>query len=115
MIKYIALILVLISFNNTSYARQVIDATVVSVYTHDCCGRGPYTAVKVKLGTYSGASCGAAYDNYFAIETSHPNHDTFVSIALTAMSTGKKVNVYGNRAGCIGPFNRADGIAINNE
>lgn len=35
MIKYIAFILVLMSFNNTCYARQVIDATVVSVYTHD--------------------------------------------------------------------------------
>ncbi|KJZ09602.1 hypothetical protein TW85_21935 [Marinomonas sp. S3726] len=114
--KYIFLILILFGFSNLSFAKQVIDATVISVYTHDCCGRGPYTAVRLKGGTYSGGGvCDSRYNDYFAIETTHPNHDAFISIALSANATGKKVYVYGNRGGCIGPFNRADGIAINNE
>ena len=115
MSKIFILIIILVGFNNTAFAREVIDARVEMVYTHDCCSRGPYTAVHLKEGTYSGsAACNASYDNVFAIEVSHPNHDAFLSIALSANATGKKVNVYGNRGGCIGPFNRADGILIKN-
>jgi len=110
--KYFLLSLFLADF---TFAREVNGATVESVYTHDCCGRGPYTAVVLNAGKYSGSgACHGSYDNVFAIEVSHPNHDAFVSIALSANASGKKVNVYGNRAGCIGPFNRADGISITN-
>lgn len=112
--KYIALIVTLVSFSGLVSAKQVLNAKVISVYTHDCCGRGSYTSVRVEGGTYSGGgSCGM--NDYFAIATNHPNHDAFVSIALSAVGMGKKVSVYGNVGGCIGPFNRADGIALVNE
>ena len=94
-------------------AKKAHDASVVRVYTHDCCGRGSYTTVQVEGGSMAGADeCDANYKTWFAIETTHPNHDAFLSIALSALMSGKKVDVYGNRGGCIGPFNRADGIAI---
>ncbi|KJZ15250.1 hypothetical protein TW85_06625 [Marinomonas sp. S3726] len=113
-ILFIALMLALPT--TSTFAKQVNDAKVKSVYTHNCCNRGPYTAVVLEGGTYHGGGvCDARYNDHFAIETSHPNHDAFVSIALSANASGKKVFVYGNRGGCIGPFNRADGIAINND
>lgn len=96
------------------YSRQVNDATVDKVYTHDCCGRGSISVVIVSGGTYSGAQ-ECVNDMAFAIETSSPNHDAFLSIALAAQTTGKKVNVYGNAGGCVQPgnvFNKADGIMI---
>lgn len=110
-------VLVCLAFSLSVDAKQIDGGKVFRVYTHDCCGRGSYTVVIVEGGaSYGSEVCDSniqsGFQSAFAMETSHPNHDAFLSIGMAAMMSGITVDVYGNRSGCIGPFHRADGIAI---
>jgi hypothetical protein len=64
-------------------------------------GPGDYNRVEVVENVASLVGGGCTKETWFAIKTSDPNYNALSSLVLTALTTGKKINVYGPGTECI--------------
>ena len=108
----IMLLVILGASSSNAFAQQSVDGPKQVNHIYQNTIFPSYTFIKVEGTMINPAGC---LDNYwYGIEVSNPFHDNYVSMAMTAMASGKTLTFYISGTACLGgSYPTITGMVIN--